>query len=85
MFKKIIKRYSIVSPQSVKKSPLSINIEKGDCNEFCVFDISLQNTSANEVGMVNLIFYVPSGLKINLNDLQALKKQNKIGNRYFLS
>ena len=49
-------------------------------DDFSTFSVNLTNKTEKELGMVNLIMYVPTGLKFNLNDLETMRNVGKIGN-----
>jgi hypothetical protein len=76
-------KYSILSPLSKKNSPLSLKLDQNECEEFCSYEVTVSNDSSEELGMVNVIFYVPSGLTVNLNNLEGLQKLGIMGKIVF--
>ena len=70
--------YSTTSPISVQDSVLSVELTSNLLSNAESFNLKVGNKSSEKQGMVNLIFYKPSNLKVNLNDLETLRKSNKI-------
>ena len=71
-------KYSTNSPISVSDSVLSVELSSNSLTNAESFSIKVSNKSDDKQGMVNVIFYKPSNLKINLNDLETLRKIGKI-------
>ena len=70
--------YGTDAPLSVANSPLTVDILQNSLAEAESFSLKVSNQSEEKQGMVNMIFYKPSHLKVNLNDLETLRKTGKI-------
>jgi hypothetical protein len=70
--------YETDNPLSVANSSLKVEMSSNSLSNAESFSLKVTNQTANELGMVNMIFYKPSNLKVNLNDLETLRKLKKI-------
>ena len=70
--------YGTRSPLSVDNSPLKVEMTSNTLSDAESFSLKVTNLTSEILGMVNLIFYKPSNLKVNLNDLESLRKMDKV-------
>lgn len=75
--------YNSDNPSSASDSILSLNYDINNNQDIYNYNFNLVNKGSDELGMINLVFYKPSYLKVNLNDLETLKK-NKVVDFYEL-
>lgn len=68
-----------MNPESVDGSVLSLEMLKNESVSSSSYKLTVKNTSDKELGMVIVIFYMPTALKKNLNDLETLRKNGIIG------
>ena len=71
--------FSTDFPTSVATSPLNLTMGSNHGVNSSTFTLQVRNKESEKQGMVNVIFYKPSHLRINLNDLETLRKANTIG------
>lgn len=70
--------YGTSDPLSAQNSPLSVEMNSQSLDNAEQYSIKVSNSADEKQGMVNVVFYKPSGLKVNLNDLETLRKTGKI-------
>jgi hypothetical protein len=70
--------YGTSSPISVQNSPLKVEMTSSSLSNAERFSVKVTNQVNEQQGMVNVIFYKPSHLKVNLNDLETLRKTGQV-------